>query len=99
VCLVTIGVIVATTSRPSVPVTAKVSDSGAYTIGIAMLSLSLVLTGILGILQERTYRKYGPHWQEGVFYTVCLRVQRDLDVHMYFLLARPLSSNVSFHAA
>lgn len=35
-----------------------------------MLGVSSILTGILGVLQEQTYRKYGPCWREGVFYTV-----------------------------
>ncbi|THH32382.1 hypothetical protein EUX98_g1797 [Antrodiella citrinella] len=34
-----------------------------------MLTLSLLLTGVLGMLQEVTYKKYGPHWKEGLFYT------------------------------
>ncbi len=42
-----------------------------YSIGIGMLVVSLLCTGILGMLQERTYRKYGPCWREGVFYMVC----------------------------
>ena len=67
---VSAGVVLATLSRPS---STKVSDDvdiGRYTIGVAMLTFSLLLTGILGVLQERTYTKYGPHWKEGVFYTV-----------------------------
>lgn len=35
-----------------------------------MLTFSLILTGVLGMLQEITYKKYGPHWKEGLFYTV-----------------------------
>ena len=35
-----------------------------------MLTISLLLTGILGLLQEKTYTIYGPCWREGVFYTV-----------------------------
>jgi UDP-xylose/UDP-N-acetylglucosamine transporter B4 len=34
-----------------------------------MLVASLLLTGLMGLLQEKTYRKYGPCWKEGVFYT------------------------------
>ena len=44
-----------------------------YSVGIGMMVVSLLCTGILGMLQERTYRKYGPCWREGVFYMVrCL---------------------------
>lgn len=34
-----------------------------------MMTASLLLTGVLGLLQESTYTTYGPHWKEGVFYT------------------------------
>ena len=71
VVFVSAGVILATLSRPSAPKTSEGHvDVGRYTVGVAMLTFSLVLTGILGVLQERTYTKYGPHWKEGVFYTV-----------------------------
>ncbi|KAI0763779.1 UAA transporter family-domain-containing protein [Trametes elegans] len=82
VAFVSAGVVLATLSRPSTP---KSSDSppdiGRYTIGVAMLTVSLVLTGILGVLQERTYTKYGPHWKEGVFYTHCL----SLPIFLFFV--------------
>ena len=74
VLFVTLGVIFATTSRPiaSVQDTAHVTpiDIAQYTTGIVMLTASLLLTGVLGLLQERTYTKYGPCWREGLFYTV-----------------------------
>ncbi|KAI0716000.1 UAA transporter family-domain-containing protein [Cerioporus squamosus] len=81
VAFVSAGVILATLSRPS---SSKASDTpadlGRYTIGIAMLTFSLLLTGVLGVLQERTYTKYGPHWREGVFYTHCL----SLPIFLFF---------------
>jgi solute carrier family 35 (UDP-xylose/UDP-N-acetylglucosamine transporter), member B4 len=69
VLVVTAGVILSALSRPSA------SDSGPadpteYLIGITMLVASLFLSGWLGMMQEQTYAKYGPHWKEGVFYTV-----------------------------
>lgn len=79
VSLVSIGVVLATLSRPtsskskssnSDPTTDAEENVPQYFIGIAMLTASLVCTGILGLLQERTYKKYGPCWREGVFYTV-----------------------------
>lgn len=74
VSLVSVGVILATLSRPTTPKITSTSEPEAnttqYFIGIAMLTASLVFTGILGLLQERTYKKYGPCWREGVFYTV-----------------------------
>lgn len=65
----TIGVVVASLSRPSSG-TAKNTDDERYFVGILMLTTSLLLTGVLGVLQEQTYKKYGPCWREGVFYTV-----------------------------
>ncbi|KAJ7242863.1 UAA transporter [Mycena haematopus] len=73
VILVSAGVILATLARPSAtkrsdPIQSAL-DVERYTIGISMLVVSLVLTGLYGLLQERTYRTYGPCWKEGVFYT------------------------------
>lgn len=71
VAFVSAGVVLATLSRPAAPkASSSPPDVGRYTIGVVMLTVSLLLTGILGVFQERTYTKYGPHWKEGVFYTV-----------------------------
>ncbi|KAJ6557213.1 UAA transporter [Mycena vulgaris] len=76
VLLVSAGVILATLARPSAAAAAKqttqvqsADELRKYTIGVSMLVTSLVLTGLFGLLQERTYRTYGPCWKEGVFYT------------------------------
>ncbi|KAJ7043842.1 UAA transporter [Mycena alexandri] len=76
VMVVSAGVILATLARPSSAAAAKQSDPiqsaedlRKYTIGVSMLIASLILTGLFGLLQERTYRTYGPCWKEGVFYT------------------------------
>ncbi|KAJ7081374.1 UAA transporter [Mycena belliarum] len=75
VLLVSAGVILATLARPSSPTAAKSTEPQSadelwkYTIGVSMLVTSLVLTGLFGLLQERTYKRYGPCWKEGVFYT------------------------------
>ena len=73
--IVTSGVVLATLSKTAT--TAEVSelktaeDLHRYVIGISMMIVSLFCTGLLGLLQERTYTKYGPCWREGLFYTVC----------------------------
>ncbi|ESK84616.1 hypothetical protein Moror_13328 [Moniliophthora roreri MCA 2997] len=71
VIVVSVGVVLATLSKSSSPSAKTVTHDSLdqYAIGISMLVASLVLTGILGILQEKAYKKYGPCWQEGVFYT------------------------------
>lgn len=69
---VTAGVILATLSGPPAAVDSeKRGDVEQYSIGIAMLILASLITGYYGTLQEQTYKRYGPHWKEGVFYTVC----------------------------
>ncbi|CAK5270217.1 unnamed protein product [Mycena citricolor] len=88
VALVSSGVVLATISKPSTSSgsdahTSKLSaeELQKYTTGISMLSLSLLLTGALGMVQERTYKTYGPCWKEGVFYT------HILSLPVFFLLA------------
>ncbi|KAG8744922.1 golgi uridine diphosphate-N- acetylglucosamine transporter, partial [Ceratobasidium sp. 423] len=39
-----------------------------HLIGLALLTLALVLSSLMGLAQERTYAKFGRHWQEGMFY-------------------------------
>jgi len=69
VTLVSIGVCVASISTSSTSIPTLEGLSTTYIYGIIMLVASLFLTGMLGILQERTYKIYGPCWREGVFYT------------------------------
>ncbi|KAF9485894.1 UAA transporter [Pholiota conissans] len=74
VMLVTMGVVLVTLSRtsPSSTNTTKVmtpADLQKYFMGIGMMTVSLICTGALGLLQEKTYKQYGPCWREGVFYT------------------------------
>ncbi|KAF9454828.1 UAA transporter [Macrolepiota fuliginosa MF-IS2] len=79
ITIVTLGVILATLRRPSsassgIKITSPQTpdELRTYAIGIMMLIISLFCTGLLGLLQEKTYRKYGPCWREGVFYTHAL---------------------------
>ncbi|KAL5508485.1 YEA4_2 [Sanghuangporus vaninii] len=42
---------------------------GKYTVGILILTLALVLSGALGIAQDRTLERYGRgNWEEAMFY-------------------------------
>jgi UDP-xylose/UDP-N-acetylglucosamine transporter B4 len=76
IMLVTAGVTLVTLSKSSGSTssakTLTAEETTKYFIGIGMMSISLFCTGLLGLLQERTYTKYGPCWREGVFYTVSL---------------------------
>ncbi|KAF8596766.1 UAA transporter [Ceratobasidium sp. AG-I] len=73
--MVTIGVLITTTAKPTSSTSsapASASDVREYTLGVICLALSLLLSGILGLFQERAFAKHGPHWKEGVFYTHAL---------------------------
>jgi hypothetical protein len=66
---------------------AETDSSSAVALGITILSIAMVLSACLGLLQEVTYRKYGKAWREGLFYTVSEigstgRCQDDITVHM-----------------
>ncbi|KAG5645264.1 hypothetical protein DXG03_006566 [Asterophora parasitica] len=75
VLLVTLGVVLTTLSA-SVPEESSTSTSNPYTYatGIAILTLALLFSGFLGLVQDWTYTKYGrptqgsPQWQESMFY-------------------------------
>ncbi|KAF8309562.1 UAA transporter [Clavulina sp. PMI_390] len=49
-------------------------DASLYLLGVSLLVVSLVLSGVLGTLQERIFATYGPHWRESVFYTHVLSI-------------------------
>ena len=71
ITIVSFGALLATLSTsPSSTVLEKSINNKRYPIGILMLVCSLLLTGVLGVLQEKTYARYGPCWREGIFYTV-----------------------------
>ncbi|QRV88654.1 UDP-N-acetylglucosamine transporter YEA4 [Ceratobasidium sp. AG-Ba] len=70
---VTVGVLTTTTAKPtSSSSSTSTYDPREYMLGVACLALSLLLSGCLGLFQERAFAKYGPHWKEGVFYTHAL---------------------------
>ncbi|KAJ6584669.1 UAA transporter [Mycena capillaripes] len=97
VLLVSAGVILATLARPSSAaattkkgghIVQSAEDLQRYTMGISMLTVSLVLTGLFGLLQERTYRTFGPCWKEGVFYT------HFLSLPVFLFLARDVQQGI-----
>ncbi|CAE6422571.1 unnamed protein product [Rhizoctonia solani] len=79
ILLVTVGVALSTTSslshkRPKPKpddefhATSFSSFTQDHLIGLSLLSVALVLSSLMGLAQERTYAKYGRHWEEGMFY-------------------------------
>ncbi|KAF9355627.1 golgi uridine diphosphate-N- acetylglucosamine transporter [Mortierella sp. AD094] len=82
VLIVTVGVIIATTSaKANTPQKSSSSKShqddvnpGDYAIGVFMLSIALIVSSLMGLLQESTYKTYGSEWREGLFYSHFLAV-------------------------
>jgi solute carrier family 35 (UDP-xylose/UDP-N-acetylglucosamine transporter), member B4 len=79
VVLVTLGVILTTLSgaKKSTPGINTNSVPGVgglsqYLTGIALLSVALILSGLLGVVQDRTYSKFrrsgNTPWEESMFY-------------------------------
>jgi hypothetical protein len=90
---VSVGVIFTTLSRPNGP-SNESSEDYQYLIGICMLTISSLLTGVLGMLQELTYRTYGPCWREGVFYTVSSRLCAATVSFITVMAAFPIITNI-----
>lgn len=43
--------------------------TSSFTVGLAILFLAQVLSSIMGLYTEETYRTYGPQWKENLFYS------------------------------
>ncbi|KAJ3967122.1 UAA transporter [Lentinula raphanica] len=90
VLVVSSGAVLATLSKTTTAAsTAEFIDMQRYALGIVMIVTSLLLTGILGLLQEQTYKEYGPHWKEGVFYTHLLSLP------VFLFLARDVKQGLA----
>lgn len=73
VVMVSVGVVMATlssvsTERQNSEETRLVHGVPETLVGIVFLSMGVLLAALLGLYQETTYRLYGKHWQEGLFY-------------------------------
>ncbi|WFD30495.1 golgi uridine diphosphate-N- acetylglucosamine transporter [Malassezia sp. CBS 17886] len=70
VCLVTAGVVTATLAASTTHGSARGVQTGDYATGVLLLSLALLSSGLMGIYQEHTYRRYGrEHWHEALLYS------------------------------
>ncbi|KKA30536.1 hypothetical protein TD95_003369 [Thielaviopsis punctulata] len=45
------------------------SGSSDFSMGLVILFVAQVLSAIMGIYTEETYKKYGPQWRENLFYS------------------------------
>ncbi|KAH9938691.1 UAA transporter, partial [Fomitopsis serialis] len=108
VAVVSLGVILTTVSaaapKRSGPGTSMTgTDPSLYATGVGILTLALFLSGLLGVVQDRTYAQYGrkenqkevPPWQEALFYLHFLSMplfffaRRDLQAQFHALGAGP----------
>jgi len=70
VALITVGVtLFSITSAPSSS-TMSASINQRFVMGVSLQLFALVLSGLLGLQQERVYRRHGEHPLEGMFYVV-----------------------------
>ncbi|KAE8449694.1 hypothetical protein EG329_007469 [Mollisiaceae sp. DMI_Dod_QoI] len=70
VTLLTIGVIVAAWSdQQSKKDIATSEEWPAFSTGLVILFVAQVLSAIMGLYTEETYKAYGPHWKENLFYS------------------------------
>jgi len=71
VFMVTLGVIFSSSSASNM-YAAHVLSMDRYMTGILFLTIALILSGILGVVQDRTYSHFhtqdGSPWQESMFY-------------------------------
>ena len=99
VLVVTAGVALTTLSASTRPSTTITTTDGSiaytYATGITILSLALLLSGLLGLVQDWTYATYGrgrstsnKPWQESMFYL------HFLSLPMFFLLRDDISSQL-----
>ncbi|POS84699.1 UAA-domain-containing protein, partial [Erysiphe pulchra] len=70
VTLLTIGVIIAAWSDHKAKRKIEISESiPPFTTGLGILFIAQVLSAIMGLYTEETYKIYGPHWKENLFYS------------------------------
>ncbi|OHE91762.1 NST UDP-N-acetylglucosamine transporter [Colletotrichum orchidophilum] len=72
VILLTFGVITAAWSDSQSKIASKTTEGSskpAFGTGLVVLFVAQVLSAIMGLYTEETYKQYGPHWRENLFYS------------------------------
>ncbi|EAA36131.1 hypothetical protein GE21DRAFT_2314 [Neurospora crassa] len=72
VLLLTVGVITAAWSDAQSKGSSKKEThekNSDFGIGLAILFVAQSLSAVMGLYTEETYKKYGPHWKENLFYS------------------------------
>jgi uncharacterized membrane protein HdeD (DUF308 family) len=105
VFVLTAGVLVST--LVSLPKDASGTDAGAaanfstWLVGLAILCLSIVCTGLLGVLQDFSYRAYGKHWEgkwEKIVYVLFTLATFSSSVPVQTYTFFPLYQEIMFYA-
>ncbi|KAJ8057934.1 hypothetical protein OCU04_013113 [Sclerotinia nivalis] len=69
VTLLTIGVVTAAWSDAQSKNGKVDEDIPSFNTGLIILFIAQVLSAIMGLYTEETYKEYGPHWKENLFYS------------------------------
>jgi len=70
VMLLTVGVIIAAWSDQQSKKGVETEQGlPPFSTGLAILFVAQVLSAIMGLYTEETYKEYGPHWKENLFYS------------------------------
>ncbi|APA12609.1 hypothetical protein sscle_09g073790 [Sclerotinia sclerotiorum 1980 UF-70] len=69
VTLLTIGVVTAAWSDAQSKNGEVDEDIPSFNTGLIILFIAQVLSAIMGLYTEETYKEYGPHWKENLFYS------------------------------
>ncbi|KAK0632877.1 UAA transporter family-domain-containing protein [Immersiella caudata] len=71
VLLLTVGVITAAVSDAQTKEAKTTESTGnpSFVTGLVILFVAQVLSAIMGLYTEETYRMYGPQWKENLFYS------------------------------
>ncbi|KAG4419918.1 hypothetical protein IFR04_006955 [Cadophora malorum] len=70
VTLLTVGVVIAAWSdQQSKQEVVESQTLPPFSKGLAILFFAQVLSAIMGLYTEETYKQYGPHWKENLFYS------------------------------
>jgi len=71
VYLITVGIIITAWPRKQTEEPSS-TELSSYGRGLVMLFCAQLLSAFMGLYSEMTYKKYGPHWRESLFYTHAL---------------------------
>ena len=76
-CTTNIDIAVLTAPSKGKPMTTEadsLSSMSSSAVGFAFLFLAALLSAIMGLYVQITYAKYGPYWQENLFYSHFLSI-------------------------